>query len=601
MADITIENDCGTSQKGGVVSRNLVFISSTVGYAFYIEGTSESTEYRKTTNGGASWGSPVSLNDVAGTLEWITIWYDKWTPSDTGTKIHIWWFETTNDDVLHRTLDTSGDSLSSPVVVFNGASASSTPTAQWLNGTKAKTNGYLYVFFDIDGGTETGFYRSTDGGANWTSRASPFEATADYILLFPSNLADPNDIWGLYDDVSTNEVTLKSYDNSGDSWSESAVITTLVESTQVNTRIQMNGSIRLSDGHLIFVACNNYNNAANDIECWDITSTGGVGSKTQLTNVVTNVADCNGACIFIDQNTNDLYVAYLGNEDGTEAWTTDTKAYYKKSTDDGSTWGSQTALGVTGDDLRTICVDLGGTNTRFYPGWYNDDLFDFVGNFDNSVAISAGTFVTIGPAIATAVANALGESLNKGIGPASAPATAVAMSESLNKALGIALAPAVANALTVGLGFSVEIGPAIAISAVNPLAESLSKGIGPALSTVAINALGESLAKTIGPASAIAAVIPLSEALIKSIGPATAVAIANSLIASLSFNQYPVGHGSALASSLLNIGGAKASIVQHGGTHYLVIHIGEAEPSIAAIGRSSQDTTPPGQGKRTPL
>src|SRR3990170_3121934 len=64
-----------------------VWTSANNAYVFYLNATA-GLVYRKTTDGGATWGAATAVDTVAVYME-LAIWYDKWTPGDSGTIIHI--------------------------------------------------------------------------------------------------------------------------------------------------------------------------------------------------------------------------------------------------------------------------------------------------------------------------------------------------------------------------------------------------------------------------------------------------------------------------------------------------------------------------------
>jgi hypothetical protein len=65
----------------------------------------------------------------AGTINCFDIWYDRWTPGNTGTLIHIIYQDSALADILYRNLDTAASDVLNPTVassaggtlVFNGA------------------------------------------------------------------------------------------------------------------------------------------------------------------------------------------------------------------------------------------------------------------------------------------------------------------------------------------------------------------------------------------------------------------------------------------------------------------------------------------------
>jgi hypothetical protein len=163
-------------------------------YVFWID-SAQDLVYRKSTDRGRTWGAAVVIH--AATYSRLTCWFDRWTPGDSGTTVHIWGIDEGADDVNYFSLDVSSDTLGNSgtaIVVFDGATASTNAN---IAGAKAR-GGNLLCVFTIDGGTEKGTYRSTNSGATWASRTDTFEAAADYVLLFPGNEADNQDFWAVY-------------------------------------------------------------------------------------------------------------------------------------------------------------------------------------------------------------------------------------------------------------------------------------------------------------------------------------------------------------------------------------------------------------------
>jgi hypothetical protein len=387
MADLSID---GTSTN--INARNMrvgVFTSTLLGYWFMQEDDS-TWGYKKTTDGGANWGPQVTIDGALNPIaQCIDVWHDQWTPGDSGTLIHTCTFDTTDHKVYYQALNTSGDSLGTKRTVFTGVSAVS---GRGVFASIAKSrSGYLYAAFDIDAGAEKGLYRSTDGGVNWSLLDANFvEATIDQCLLFPaSNTGDDNDIWALYHDASTNELTLKMWDSSAGSASESAMIMSLAENTTDATgQYGFSGSVRHSDGHLIVAGVSQRDAAASDHMVFDIN---GTGSITQLTNITTDIDDHYYPAVFIDQLTDHIYIAYNGKRDGSETLGgISSHIYYTKSTDGGATWSAGDTA-YSEDSIMTptqVWAPLMGP--RFYVGWRLSTAL--AGGYTNSIAFgSAGS------------------------------------------------------------------------------------------------------------------------------------------------------------------------------------------------------------------
>lgn len=284
-------------------------------------------------------------------------------------------------------LDTNGDSVGGDAQIEAAQGTGSIidyTLPQQISITKTRGGNFAVALKYWDSGYvfHYAFYTSPDG-STWNSKTSLWEATnADYVILFPANLADNQDLWAAFWDGSANEISLKTYDDSGNSWSEQSISGSMYVS---DAYIQMDGSIRLSDGHLILAAWSEFNTATADLKVWDITDAGTITAKT---NIITDEAESFAVSVFINQDTDDIYIAYFS---GTVALST-VKAFYQKSIDGGGSWGGETALQADAEDderwisCGAVKADWGG---KFQPFWFNADLYDLFTNTDNGVSIAA--------------------------------------------------------------------------------------------------------------------------------------------------------------------------------------------------------------------
>jgi hypothetical protein len=356
--------------------RGIVFTTATIGYLFYTDANSDFA-YKKTTDGGLTWGAAV-LVSAAETIVGYDVWYDQWTPGNTGRIIHIWYFGTADDDIIYKALNTTNDALTSAVIVFNGATAVA-GRGTFVSGAKMR-GGNLLCCFDIDAGAETGTYRSVDNGATWASRTNLIEATLDQALVFPANVADPNDGWFLYYDASALAVTLKEHDDSANTNAESATIVAATAGiTDLTGQYNWCGSVRHSDGHLIAGIWTERDSVTGDFRLFDIAST---ASFPELTALATNIDDSYYPSMFIDQRRGDIYVAYVGKLDGTETLDTTASVYYAKSADRGVTWTTNVLISATGSDWRGCWTPLSGS--RFMAVWQDISSLALFTNNDNS-------------------------------------------------------------------------------------------------------------------------------------------------------------------------------------------------------------------------
>jgi hypothetical protein len=369
ILDATTEYDPGPA---------LVFTSDLVGYVFYADSTSDLV-YRKTADGGKTWGSPVILEPDK-VWHAVAVWYDQWTPGDTsGTLIHIAAAESATDDIWYHYLDTADDSLRS------GGWVSTIDTTAIVRGTESNpgitkaTDDALFVFGSgTIGGVADAFAvaSSTDSGATWGDTG--FTATGglddqDQGQLLP--LAG-GDVLLIFNDITANTLLSKEYDTTDDTWkNELTIDASWPDSTAYD--VTWSASMYKSTGNVYLVGNNAVGAAGADIKSYKFTES----SRTwaTLTDVYTDAgATITMGSIAIDSNTGNLYGIYASSTPGTNipnqmTW------QYRISTDDGVTWGGSNYLSTTENDFRYIRTNF-MSDERLYVAWYSEDVNDIVGS-----------------------------------------------------------------------------------------------------------------------------------------------------------------------------------------------------------------------------
>lgn len=389
MADVRIEATTSDKLDSQSVRGGPFWTTPLIGYVIYPNSDSDLV-YRKTTDGGANWGIVTQIV-VPGSCDVLVYdCYADWqTAGDAGTKIHIDYISLDTNEVRHVCLDTNDDSVGGDDLI---ETCQGTGTFRFtvnfsihlISVTKTR-GGNLAVVFKYQDDTNAqfdGFYTSPDA-TTWTSRTTPYEISEDYCLLFPGNEADNQDVWATFWDKDVDEISLKTFDNSGNSWSEQVISAGMEDNPNYPL---MDGQIRLSDGHLIFAAWSQYDNVASDLKVWDIN---GAGSITAKANVITDEAENFAVSVFVDQISDNLYITYV---QGTTAQSL-VKCVYQKSTNGGTSWDGETAMQADAeDDERWVSAGAmkavwGG---KFQPVWFDDDDNELFTNSDNGISIVVG-------------------------------------------------------------------------------------------------------------------------------------------------------------------------------------------------------------------
>lgn len=355
----------------------IYWLNDYVGAIIFIDtdGSAGKISAIKTTDGGATWGSPVSPETGTAVYS-LACWFDQQTPGDSGTKVHTAYLLSSD---LHRysSYDISANTWSTPntiaTVVENITVANNQPFI-------LKTRGGN-VIAGVATGSGSNASKASSPYTSWSSIANPYESNAsDQVLGIHANTTDTNDAAILFWDISANQITVKVYDDSGDSWSEKTPAGS--SNTEDNVYKFMSTTTRLSDGHVLV----GYMKAGNDtLRFWDLEIIG-IGFGILTTYISTDIASGipGVPSIFLDQETDDIYVSCIT---GALSGGTNQIKYYK-SIDGGTNWTGPTTYNETDDDYRVIGYSAMGTGGgRFQPVWFDDDDNDLFNNLVNDIAL----------------------------------------------------------------------------------------------------------------------------------------------------------------------------------------------------------------------
>ena len=359
MADVVITNTIGAAREGAAHDA-LVWTDTLTAYMFYVSGLTDLV-YRRTMDGGVTWGGEVTVATSAVAINHFSVWYDRWTTGDPGQLIHIGYIRNLADGTYYLQLDTADDSLglTKTVAVFVNNDPTASYSTSCLAITKAR-GGNLYIAYHVDpAGPREGFYRSVDGGASWVSRALVTEGVlVDKYFLLPGNEADDQDVWCFYwDSTPADELSLKTYDNSGDSWSEQSIDANIKLSSAIV--LQMSGSVRHSDNHAIVCVMSRSGATSGDLRVYDVNGAASITAKTDVYSAELNHLAC---ALTIDQNTDRLYVSFDG--DPGDAFPNGLRMRYRISDDGATSWGAVVIYGTaprrSGKTGRTVALTRSG-------------------------------------------------------------------------------------------------------------------------------------------------------------------------------------------------------------------------------------------------
>jgi len=191
----------------------------------YYNSTSTQLEFRKTTNGGTTWGSAVTV-DTGGTIGENT----SLAVVDADTYIVIYW-DQTNDDLLFSKTTNGGTTWSSPVTIdanVSLAGSSAFAYGGWaIEVEDADT--YVVSYMSRVGTEGIRFAKTTNGGTSWTTTGVEALTTTDELPACITILDEDNYLIA-HAGASANDVRVSTTTNGGTSWSNALAVNTGVVS-----------------------------------------------------------------------------------------------------------------------------------------------------------------------------------------------------------------------------------------------------------------------------------------------------------------------------------------------------------------------------------
>jgi hypothetical protein len=387
-----------TTTQHNASSPQTVFVATSTGYAFFVDSTNTCV-YRKTHDGGVSWGNAVTV-DAQTDCEKIAVWYDQWTPGDTGVNIHIATIDIDQDDIFYTQLNTSNDNVSATVNITSGSSyvgvfttAVNVPTI-----TKA-TDGALYAsVLDLSDSIVVRCTTTCTTNTNWIENSPTWTLGDDVPILVP--LASGN-IMLIQWDISADDILSKVFTVGSLTWDGAWTNIEINAADNTTYDAAFGAAISHASNNVYLVAADDVatlGGADDDIKTWRYTG----GAWAARTDAVTNSACAGGAIcgildatVAVDQYSGDVYVIYAARSNS--ATVSSANVYWKRSANEMSTWGSEQGGldSATGDYYGGASASFMGP--RIYARWYESAVDDLSGE---TILLSALTVATSGTQVA---------------------------------------------------------------------------------------------------------------------------------------------------------------------------------------------------------
>lgn len=354
-------------------SPTTVFRTDLIGYTFYVDSNNYCV-YKKTEDGGATWGSTVNVF-ASNTCLGIAIWYDKWTPGLSTEDIHIVYINSA--DTFYTYLDSS-DVLATALNASGANQGGGFSNGQNAPSITVSTTGEKYL--GIVDNSDTFVLRCSTGCTtsinNWTEAGTnPFGgAASDWVILMPISNGD---ILGIWWDVSADDIKSMEFEDTLGSWSGtwSNVDLTADENSTYDSAYAATLDRDTGYIYLAYVDDESFLSDANgDIEVWYYNGTLWTAGLNVLTNDSRSITQLG---ISYDDLNNTLYVIYSVVTDVQDFTTA--AVYYKSLNSSLTTISSEKgSLTLTAErEIYGLRSNLVSTD-RLYATWIgavSDDIF----------------------------------------------------------------------------------------------------------------------------------------------------------------------------------------------------------------------------------
>lgn len=374
-ADTLIDNNVNQYEERHR-SPSVVFVSKTVGYMFSmaVEGDKKPF-YRKTTNGGLTWGPRVNIsttNDCDG----VTVWYDKWTPGNAGSLIHFVYNHDGQNRLYYGSLNTANDALTTPVAITTSSGSIATHYLSGYSITKGY-DGYLYASL-------TNYYTANtipmvrcntncNSAGNWSAVAAYPSGLVGTSYTYNSEFKlaplSGNRILALFRNDHANTITYSIYNSSTGTWIGTGTLET--GTTESNTYKNAWGLTVDSASKDVYLCYNNrVNNSGGVIKTAVFNSSGFVAGS--LRSVYGGES---GQCD-LAYNEHTREVILLRNQVLDNNLNRITAA---KSKDQMQSWSPSRTVSLTHRNYRAAGMNF-SSDAKIYAWYYDDSANDIYGN-----------------------------------------------------------------------------------------------------------------------------------------------------------------------------------------------------------------------------
>lgn len=335
--------------------RTQVAISELVIYQFYNDPTSSRDIcYVKTTDGGLTWSTPISIFGVGTGGQWHDIYYERWNGDAKPNVVHIAYAQDfLSRGIWYNSLNLDSDTLGTPV----RALAMGPHPGSRAQGLGVARDGTIRVDGEEFSTPDNGAY-SIDDGATWVTTGNAFAENddADQMTVWADFAGDAEDLIAVFYDASAKQFSVKRWDKSAGTVTETAIGT-------VTSYLGYATALDKSSGHIYLAYFDVTGTIA--IKTWDLYG----ATATARTNVLTGVTYSKGVALAIKPD--GKIRCYYGRDNGA-ASDNSLEVYYKESSNSMTSWGTETLYSSRSARVARVVVDPSPTG-GIAAAWQEDD------------------------------------------------------------------------------------------------------------------------------------------------------------------------------------------------------------------------------------
>ncbi|WP_160289370.1 LamG-like jellyroll fold domain-containing protein [Nitrosopumilus adriaticus] len=346
-----------------------VAINSTHVYEFFIDDNAD-IAFKYSKNNGVTWQTKTVIQ--SGTFQGVAAWYEPWTPGLTSKIVHLASYGTVADKIWYFQFNPTNNTASGQIDTVSNENGC---TSSCLGRLASSNDITITVATDetVYAGTidntspksTMSSIRECSGSctntSSWTSAGShPWGSTEDgeyALILLPLTSGD---IMLVNQADNTHELRYKIL--TGSSWSGSwtNIDTGVVDSTTYENTIA--GAVR-PDNTLFVSAVVSPASTSSSVRAYSYNST-----WYTLQEPATNADNdlIMDTSLAIDNVTNNVYVGYI---EGSGA--TNKNVYYKISTTNGDTWGTEEQASTATGNYQALSMTL-SHNKRIFTTWFEE-------------------------------------------------------------------------------------------------------------------------------------------------------------------------------------------------------------------------------------